>query len=419
MKTKINVMKKLTLFVAAFAFCAVLFKPVDVKAALTAPTGLTQTDAVTNSYTCSIEVEWNDTASYYAIETSLDRVNWTMQDDDWSLNYKTISNLTPGQTYYVRVTPIENGSKGSPAVLTATTAPRSTSTVKQTAAPASGTQITISYPATAGATGYAIYYGTSSSLSSATYYGQTASTSVTFNVAKNSGFYVFVIPHRNGWLSSMYSYAVVVSAPTAPKSVKVITGGDPDLKEVRASWKATSASVNTDGFQVELHQLRTNGKTKKLKTFTTSSYYSYLDMKHSKLFTDACRFRVRAYVTIDGKKVYGAWSSYCTYVPQAKTTKLKFITKSSATLKWKKVNGAASYDIYYKTSSSPSAKWKRIKKNVKGTSATVKYSSSSTYNYYYVQANKAKVGKKKITSPSPNAGKAYFFTEFKKTYRWY
>ena len=53
MKTKSNVLKKLMLFAAAFAFCAVLCKPVDVKAALTTPTGFTQTNAYTTTSSCN------------------------------------------------------------------------------------------------------------------------------------------------------------------------------------------------------------------------------------------------------------------------------------------------------------------------------------------------------------------------------
>ncbi len=73
MKTKRNFMKKLMLFAAAFAFCFAAFtKPVDVEAALTAPTNLKQTDAYTSSSYCSIDLEWDDTADSYCIDFSLD-----------------------------------------------------------------------------------------------------------------------------------------------------------------------------------------------------------------------------------------------------------------------------------------------------------------------------------------------------------
>ncbi len=415
MKTKINVMKKLTLFVAAFAFCAVLFKPVDVKAALAAPAQLAQIAADDDA----VGVAWTEVsgAYQYGIQCSADPYFTGATESKTSSTSKNIYSLNSGTTYYVRVRTYSSYSASSygpwSAILKVDTAPKNITWLKQTAA--KETTVTYSWSPVTGATGYILYKALPTDAAWTTI-GTTAATSYTLSVPKNSAYDVAVVPYRNvANAANLAAYPTsypldtrCVPLPTKPKSVKVISGGDPDLKEVRASWKATSASVNTDGFQVELHQLRTNGKTKKLKTFTTSSYYSYLDMKHSKLFTDACRFRVRAYVTIDGKKVYGAWSSYCTYVPQAKTTKLKFITKSTATLKWKKVNGAASYDIYYKTSASTSAKWKRIKKNVKGTSATVKANYYGR-SYYYVKANKVKFGKKKLNSAAATKAPYWYY----------
>lgn len=419
MKTKRNFMKKLMLFAAAFAFCFAAFtKPVDVEAALTAPTNLKQTDAYTSSSYCSIDLEWDDTADSYCIDYSLDdRKTWTTYKSSWYLTSITMSDLTPGTTFYVRVTPIENNTKGTPSMISVTTAPRNISRLSQTNA--SETSVTVSWPASAGVTGYYVFTGTSYSFDNSTLYKAVTTTSITIPTPKNTALYVFLVPYRGNCLSAEYASLKVVTAPTAPTNTKVYSI-NLDSKEVVFYYSPTSYTDNTTGYDFEVYRVTNQkGKVKKLKTVDTKNKYTNQITVKSKHLTNAgFKFRVRAYVTINGKKYPGAWSKDYYYTPGAKIkNKLQSQTSSTAKLSWNKVTGAASYTIWHKTSYN--GKWKKVKKNVKGTSATVKYSSSSTYNYYYVQANKAKVGKKKITSPSPNAGKAYFFTEFKKTYRWY
>lgn len=409
-------MKKLSLFAVAFAFCAAVFaKPMDANAALTPPTNLIQEDAETTKSSCSIDLKWDHTATCYCVEYSTDKVNWTLKDDEWYLSYVTLSDLTPGSTYYVRVTPIDDDVKGTPAILTAITAPRNTSIVTQTGASDSSTQVSIAWQPSAGATGYLVTYGTSSSFSNSSIYTQTTATALTMNVAKNSSFYVFVVPYRGNWLSKSYYGLEVVTAPTCPTDLRVYET-NASSKTVTFKWNPSSATYNTDGYEFEVYRVTNKkGKTKRLKFVDISNKYVYeTDVKSAKLFSAGYKFRVRAYVTINGKK-YGAWSNFYTYVPSAKIkSKLKNRTNSSATLSWNKVLGATSYTVYHKTS--PSGKWKAVKKNVKGTSATVKYNKSSYYNYYYVKANKAKIDKKKYSSPNPNSNSAYSYSYFKKVY---
>ena len=418
---KTNIMKKLTLFAVAFAFCSVLFaKPMDVKAALTAPTNLRQTDAITNSYSCSIKAEWDDTSEgTYCVEYSLDQVTWTVKSASTSYNYEIFTNFVPGRTYYIKVTPIENGQKGAPAVITADTAPRNTSITTQTGADPSGRNVTFAWQPSDGATGYAIYIGTSDSVSNASPLTTTTATSYALSVPKNSVFYAFVIPYRGEWLSSTYAYSMIVSAPSAPSKAWVYRTNTTD-KEVTFYYQAASYSENTSGYDFEIYTVKNkNGKTKKLKSININNKNTLeTTVKSSKLFSAGYKFRVRAYVMINGVKCPGEWSNFYTYVPCAKIKgSLGNRTNSSATLSWNKVLGATSYTVYHKTSLY--GKWKAVKKNVKGTSATVKYSKSSTYNYYCVKANKVKIDKKKYNSPNPNSNNAYSYSEFKKKYYYY
>lgn len=420
MKTKFNFMKKLMLFTAAFAFCAVLCaKPMDVKAAAVAPTDLAQTDASTSSVT----VEWTQSLSvdYYEVQISeTGAAGSYVSKTTYASDYRTISGLAAGKTYWVQVRAC-SPEYSNWVTLKVDTAPNNITTLTQTNA--AKNSVTYSWSPVSGATGYLLYKALPSD-SAWTQIGTTASTSYTLTVPANSEYDVAVLPYRNAANSKIYvayptSYPksiTCVSAPTAPNGLDIV-GGNPKSNTYKFYWEPTSVYDNTDGYEIEVYQMKTNGKTTRLKKATksgfgygssSSGYYSYTEIKNAKLTTNASRFRVRAYVQLsNGKKIYSPWSSYKNYVPQAKQTKLTVHTKTSGTLKWKKVTGATSYDIYYKTSSSDNAKWKRIKKNVKGTSASVKVNYYGR-SYYYVKSNKVKFGKKKLNSVAPL--KAPFWT---------
>lgn len=405
MKTKHNFMKKLMLFAAAFAFCAAICtKPVDVKAAVAAPT--VKQIGATNSM---IAIEWDAVpgavtygVQYSTAPTGLDAATELFVDNA-TLTQGAIPNLTAGTTYYIRMRAYSSNTEFSAwsNVITADTAPNNITSITQTNA--TETTVSFSWSPVAGATGYSLYQ----CLPNGTYqtpFTTTTATSYTMTVPKNSLYFVTVVPTRNGYAFPVDNNTLVetycVPSPTKPGNLNVING-NPDTKTLEFYWKPTSIAENTDGYEIEVYQLKTNGKTKRIskKAIARSSYEYYgCDIKHKSLFNNACRFRVRSYMNLNGKKVYSAWSAYKNYVPQAYQTKLTFHSRSTATLKWNKVNGATSYDIYYK--SSKYGKWSRIAKNVKGTSHSVKgnYYGDS---YYYVKANKVKFGKKKLNSTAP------------------
>lgn len=76
------------------------------------------------------------------------------------------------------------------------------------------------------------------------------------------------------------------------------------------------------------------------------SSISYNTLKNIK--NQFYKLRVRAYVTIDNKNYYGAWSDYTVFALQPKVG----LKKSGKKLKitWKKVSGAKNYTVYMSTS---------------------------------------------------------------------
>ena len=142
-----------------------------------------------------------------------------------------------------------------------------------------------------------------------------------------------------------------------------------------------------------------DGKYSKVKTITDGKTLSFDD---TKLETGRTYYyKIRAYKTINNKKVYSDYSSVV-------STTLK-LSKPSVTLssayrkicvKWKKVNDASGYEVY--RASSKNGKYSKVKTITKG--STVSYMNSnlaSKKKYYYkVRAFKVVSGKKVYSSYS-------------------
>lgn len=404
MKTKCNFMKKLMLFTAAFAFCAVLCgKPVDANAAAV-PTGFAQTDA-DQDY---LKYTWQSdpTADEYGTRYSLNKTSWSAESTSYSCD-ETIYNLSAGTTYYVQVRGYTDGVPSAwSQPFAVVTAPNDITTLSQTSA--TNTSVTYTWNAVTGVTGYMLLKALPND-TAWTKIGSVAAstTSYTLAVPTNSTYDVAVVPYRNVANNPFIAYATTyyptdiscVTSPTTPKSLN-IASRNYNTKNTEFVWEPTSTISNTDGYELEVYYYKKNGKTKKLgKKDIQSKYTNYYDFKSSKLFSSACKYRVRAYKVISGKKYYSNWSKYKEYIPGAVAKSVKHSYRATTgTLKWNKVTGAQSYTIYWKDAADD--KWKVVKKNVKGTSATVKYLSSSTYNYYYIRANKVKIGSKRKNSSS-------------------
>lgn len=140
------------------------------------------------------------------------------------------------------------------------------------------------------------------------------------------------------------------------------------------------------------------GKVKK-----TQSTSGYSDLRVENFINGQFfKYRVRAYMTFDGKNYYSAWSDY-NYIGVVKDVKYKS-TKSSIQITWKKLNGAKKFIVYaskkkdsgYKKLKTVSASNRKViltkvggKKLKKGTA------------YYFRIIAVAKVGKKMVNADSP------------------
>lgn len=195
-----------------------------------------------------------------------------------------------------------------------------------------------------------------------------------------------------------------VYAKTTPSKVKNIdmTYFWGSLKECKYEWSSVN---NADGYQYEVR--KTTGK-KVYDKKTTTSTGAYFSPYPQGTFIKA---RVRAYVTVNGKKVYGAWSDY-TYSGISKSATVKRSRNGKKIyLNWKKVSGASEYRIYISTSSNKG--FKKVatvssKKAAKYTITKCNKKNLKKGKTYYVQIRYVtKVGKKKVVSTAYSQATVY------------
>lgn len=207
----------------------------------------------------------------------------------------------------------------------------------------------------------------------------------------------YKIKYNNGYGYVSNKYLKIDSSnqqsPTLSKpTVKVSSNS---YNSNKLSWNKVTGS---SGYEV-LRATSKTGTYKSVKTITSGSTVSYTD---TKLATGKTYYyKVRAYRTVDKKKVYSSYSSVVSAKPVLKTPSVKLTSGSKkATIKWEKISGASGYEVYRATSKSGKySKLKTITKN-----STVSYVNSSltknkTY-YYKVRAYRTVNGKKIYSSYS-------------------
>ncbi|MDO4556458.1 MAG: Ig-like domain-containing protein, partial [Lachnospiraceae bacterium] len=220
--------------------------------------------------------------------------------------------------------------------------------------------------------------------------------------AYKAGFAVITATATDG--SNVTATCTVYVTPSTPSSVYHSSSS---TSVIKVSWDSV---YNASGYTL---YRKSGSKWKAIKNTTATSY----TVKKLKSGT-GYQFRVRAYVTISGKKYYSGYTStgYLATKPgKAKITSIKKAKKTSypysityrATIRWKKVSGATQYKVYYRYAGSS---YKYYYGTFKGTKATVsqsisRYSSASKTRTFYVVAEK--VYKNRTYTGSYSSGKKY------------
>ena len=168
--------------------------------------------------------------------------------------------------------------------------------------------------------------------------------------------------------TSVTAEAASVGKPTGLKS-KTLSNS-----EIKLTWKKVKRA---SGYTV---YMRENGKYKKVANCKSNTYTV-------KKLPNASRkyFKVRAYKTVKGKKVYGAYSASwntATNPQAAKGLKVSGTTDSTVTLKWSKI-GCTNYRVFQMINGS----WKQIA-TTSSTSYTVGGLSEGTSYQFRIRACK-------------------------------
>lgn len=107
---------------------------------------------------------------------------------------------------------------------------------------------------------------------------------------------------------------------------------------IQMSWKKVSGA---EGYIIYRSATK-NGTFKWLKTITGTSFKNSYQKAGTKYY-----YKVRAYKTVDGQKVYGAYSEVKAMITKPSIPKISAAAgKKSVTVKWNQSNGANGYEVY-------------------------------------------------------------------------
>ena len=189
-------------------------------------------------------------------------------------------------------------------------------------------------------------------------------------------------------------YSYVVSAKPALSTTKA-KASVASYNSNKITWDKVSGA---NGYVV-YRSTSKDGSYSACKTITSGSSLSHTD--NSLATGKTYYYKVRAYRTVDNKKVYGGYSSVVSAKPSLKTPSITLSTTSKkATIKWSKIAGANGYDVYRATSKNGSySKVKSITSSSTVSYTDSKLTSGKTY-YYKVRAYRTVDGKKVYSSYS-------------------
>lgn len=351
----------------------------------------------------SVKFSWtksSDADGYTIYRKAEDEIDYKLLarvNGNGTLSYLDNSRLVTGKNYVYRIFSYvtyqdEKGAaqyaeSEDKAVVTAT--PVLGKAAAPSAQSGSADSVTLSWSAVSGASGYTIYR---SQGSSTTYEEVGSVTGLSYtdgNLATGRIYNYKINAYRmvgNGKVYGTESDSVMVKPlPSATQ----LTASVKDSTSIQLSWNQVQGA---SGYRI--YRKTGSGKFKNIKTITSAASVSYTDqtVKTGTQYT----YRIRAYSTVDGQQVWGAYSPEVSIKATlgAPEVFVSGVGYNRVTLSWKQVKDAAGYRIY--RSSSPNGSFQKIKSISKST--TLSYTNTGlevgkTY-YYKVRAYKNVSGKK-------------------------
>ncbi|WP_018592463.1 leucine-rich repeat protein [Terrisporobacter glycolicus] len=368
------------------------------------PKTVTNVKASSSSYS-SNKVTWSSVsgASGYEVYRATSKNGTyslikTVESGD-TLSYTNTSLIT-GKSYYYKVRAysiIENEKVfGDYSEIVSAKPSLSKPTAKSTPSTYSSNKVT--WNKISGASGYEVYVATSKS---GTYTLKKTITSGSTLSYANTGlttgktYYYKVRAYRTVNGKKVYSsYSSIVSAkPSLSKPTTKVASSTYSSNKV--TWNKISGA---SGYEV-YRATSKSGTYSKVKTITSGSTLSYTNK--SLTTGKTYYYKVRAYRTVNGKKVYSSYSSVVSVKPSLSKPSITLSTATKkAYIKWNKISGASGYEIYRATSKSGTySKLKTITSGNTVSYTNSKLTSQKTY-YYKIRAYRVLSGKKVYSSYS-------------------
>lgn len=336
-----------------FSMFLLLFVHATAWAAPAKVTGLYQTDADYSSVT----IRWNDVLpDYYEVQTSSDKANWS----DSTRIYEptaSISGLSSGKIYYVRVRACEQGydSYGFSSttyspwsdLLPVITAPGS-KTTKLTGTNATADSLSFKWNTVSGANGYQIKYHRSDNPGAVKTINTSKTSCKLTGLKANTAYRVYVYAYnKNKAYTAVSIYYTETEAKTLPKKVSSFKNTGVANGYAAFSWTKSSSA---DGYELQITTYSDNKFKKTIKSAKLTSTENTLGgftIKSKKIKPGSFyTARVRAYVKLAGTntKKYTAWSTTTFGSAPKKVAASK--AGSNVKISWNAVSGATGYEVW-------------------------------------------------------------------------
>lgn len=167
--------------------------------------------------------------------------------------------------------------------------------------------------------------------------------------------------------------------------VKIAATNSENYKTIRVTWNKVSGA---NGYRV-YRSTSKDGKYTSIGSTAKNSAVTFLDKKA--VTGTTYYYKVRAYRNVNGKKVYGSYSTAVKGKAVLSAPSLSVgSTSKTAVLEWSKVKAADGYQVY--ASASKNGKYTRIK-TTKGTGMTEEKLATGKTRYYKVRAYRKVNGK--------------------------
>lgn len=264
-------------------------------------TGLT----LTKRTTTSLSYKWSaisGATKYYIHITNVAR--GTTFNKTVTTNSADLNGLTEGYSYKVKVRAYtSSGWQEYSNVSTKYTLPAKVTGVSVSSRTA--TTITLKWTKVYGAKGYYIYkYENGKYTQIASVTGNSTVSKKVTGLKAGTTYKLYVAAYVEDSVKKAGAKSSKVTTTTKPYKVASLTLSSPSTTKIKVNWKKNSSGVS--GYQISYSRNKSFTKVVATTNITKASTVTYT----GKNFTKGVTYyvRVRAYVTVDGKKVYGAWS---------------------------------------------------------------------------------------------------------------